>query len=63
MKVLGIYQQIEVWPKTSREATIPTGEDIFAITKATHPEHGGLMSKVLQTIAYSKRFTPSARQP
>lgn len=27
MKVLGIYQQIEVWPKTSREATISVARE------------------------------------
>lgn len=51
------------WGLERKTPDLPTGEDIFAITKATHPEHGGLMSKVLQTIAYAKRFTPSARQP
>ena len=34
---------------------LPIGRDIFEITDRTHPEHGGLMSKVLQTIAYAKR--------
>lgn len=58
----GEYHAVR-WGLERKTDSLPTGEDIFAITKATHPEHGGLMSKVLQTIAYAKRFTPSARQP
>ena len=57
----GEYHAIR-WGFERKTPDLPMGEDIFAITKATHPEHGGLMSKVLQTIAYAKRCTPSARQ-
>lgn len=28
--------------------------NIFEITNTTHPEHGNLMSKTLQIIAYAK---------
>lgn len=37
---------------------LPIGKDIFEITDRTHPEHGGLMSRVLQTIAYAKHTSP-----
>ena len=46
------------WGLKRKTDTLPRGEDIFAITTTTHPEHGGLMSKVLQTIAYAKRASP-----
>lgn len=49
------------WGLEKKTPDLPLGKDIFAITNTTHPEHGGLMSKVLQTIAYAKR--PSARVP
>jgi len=37
-----------------KTACHPTGRNIFEITNATHPEHGNLMSKTLQIIAYAK---------
>lgn len=58
----GEYHAIR-WGLEKKTDTLPTGRDIFEITNATHPEHGNLMGKVLQTIAHAKRFTPSARQP
>ena len=45
------------WGLEKKTDTLPTGRDIFEITSHTHPEHGNLMSKVLQTIAYAKRPT------
>ena len=51
------------WGLEKKTDTLPTGRDIFEITSHTHPEHGNLMSKTLQIIAYAKRVTPSARQP
>ena len=41
-----------------KTADLPIGLDFFEIINATHPEHGNLMSKMLQIIAYSKRISP-----
>lgn len=38
--------------------SLPTGRDIFEITNTTHPEHGNLMSRTLQMIAYAKHTSP-----
>ena len=43
------------WGLEKKTDTLPTGRDIFEITTHTHPEHGNLMSKTLQIIAYAKR--------
>ena len=51
------------WGLEKKTDSLPTGRDIFEITDRTHPEHGGLMSRTLQFIAYSSRFTPSAKAP
>ena len=51
------------WGLERKTTDLPIGKDIFEITDRTHPEHGGLMSRTLQIIAYSNRFTPSARVP
>ncbi len=51
------------WGLEKKTDSLPTGRDIFEITDRTHPEHGGLMSRTLQFIAYSNRFTPSAKAP
>lgn len=47
------------WGLETVTDTLPTGRDIFEITNGTHPEHGNLMSKTLQIIAYAKRPTDS----
>ena len=47
------------WGLQKTTDTLPTGRGIFEITNATHPEHGNLMSKTLQIIAYAKRPTDS----
>ena len=44
------------WGLEKKTDTLPTGKDIFEITTHTHPEHGTLMSKTLQIIAYSKHI-------
>ena len=46
------------WGLEKKTPDLPIGKDIFEITDRTHPEHGGLMSKVLQTIAYAKHPQP-----
>lgn len=43
------------WGLEKKTPDLPTGRDIFEITNTTHPEHGNLMSKTLQIIAYAKR--------
>lgn len=43
------------WGLEKRAYSLPMGRDIFEITNITHPEHGNLMSKTLQIIAYAKR--------
>ena len=43
------------WGLEKKTDTLPMGRDIFEITTHTHPEHGNLMSKTLQIIAYAKR--------
>lgn len=43
------------WGLEKKTDTLPAGRDIFEITTHTHPEHGNLMSKTLQMIAYAKR--------
>ena len=47
------------WGLEKKTGNLPTGRDIFEITNTTHPEHGNLMSKTLQIIAYVKRPTDS----
>ena len=58
----GEYRAVR-WGLERKTPDLPIGKDIFEITDRTHPEHGGLMSRTLQFIAYSNRFTPSARVP
>ncbi|MCA0325518.1 MAG: hypothetical protein LCH89_07940 [Proteobacteria bacterium] len=43
------------WGLEKKTDTLPMGKDIFDITDRTHPAHGGLMSRTLQIIAYTKR--------
>ena len=45
------------WGLEKKTDSLPMGRDIFEITNTTHPEHGNLMSKTLQIIAYAKRTT------
>lgn len=47
------------WGLEKRTDSLPMGRAIFEITNTTHPEHGNLMSKTLQIIAYGKRTTDS----
>ena len=47
------------WGLEKKTDRLPTGRGIFEITNTTHPEHGNLMSKTLQIIAYGKRSTDS----
>lgn len=43
------------WGLEKKTPDLPIGKNIFEITDRTHPEHGGLMSRTLQIIAYAKR--------
>jgi|GEM_PF-3871459 len=53
----GEYHAIR-WGFEKKTDSLPTGPDIFEITNTTHPEHGNLMSKTLQMIAYAKHTSP-----
>jgi len=44
------------WGLEKKTDSLPMGHDIFEITNTTHPEHGNLMSKALQIIAYSRHL-------
>lgn len=50
------------WGLEKKAPELPTGRDVFEITNTTHPEHGNLMSKTLQAIAYTKRATNTSKR-